>query len=212
MDAGAGDDEIVGGDGAGDDTYLGGDGIDTVRYTSAIDTITVDLAAGTASGVDIGNDVLTGIENIIGGQAGDVLTGDAKDNAIEGFSGNDTIYGSGGTDSAVYRGARSEYSVTSNTDGSHTVTDSVAGRDGVDRLFSIGTVILGLLAAVVVIDQMERGGVLNRLAAVATFVIMLVIRPIRIQGGIGQQGKAGKGGKQQILHRLFYRTKKLNTG
>jgi len=40
VDAGAGNDLIVGGDGAGDDTYLCGEGSDTLRYTSAVQTIT----------------------------------------------------------------------------------------------------------------------------------------------------------------------------
>jgi Ca2+-binding RTX toxin-like protein len=98
VDAGDGDDEIVGGDGAGNDTYIGGAGIDTVRYTSAITGITVNLTLGTASGNEIGNDTLTGIENILGGQAGDILQGDGQANLIDGHTGNDTLNGGDGND------------------------------------------------------------------------------------------------------------------
>jgi len=101
VDAGEGDDEIVGGDGAGDDIYIGGSGIDTVIYTSAISTITVNLANGTASGVDIDNDTLSGIENIVGGQAGDILIGDANANVIDGFTGDDILDGGLGNDTLL---------------------------------------------------------------------------------------------------------------
>ena len=101
VNAGEGDDEIVGGDGAGNDTYVGGTGIDTVRYTSAVTGITVDLAKGTATGNEIGNDSLSGIENIIGGQAGDTLRGDAQANDIDGYTGDDLIEGEGGNDTLM---------------------------------------------------------------------------------------------------------------
>ncbi|WP_028626486.1 peroxidase family protein [Metapseudomonas resinovorans] len=40
-------------------------------------------------------------------------------------------------DTANYQGLASDYSVVANADGSFTVTDSVAGRDGIDRLTNI---------------------------------------------------------------------------
>ena len=98
VNAGEGDDEIVGGDGAGNDTYTGGLGIDTVIYTSAVETIMVNLAAGTASGVDIGSDVLISIENIVGGQTGDVFIGDTQANDMDAYTGNDSLNGGAGND------------------------------------------------------------------------------------------------------------------
>jgi Ca2+-binding RTX toxin-like protein len=155
VDAGDGDDEIVGGDGAGDDTYIGGDGVDTVRYTSAVTGITVDLTVGTATGAEIGSDTLTAIENIIGGQAGDSLTGDDGDNAIDGYTGddlieggdgndtlnggagNDSLAGGDGTDTASFSGPRADYTVTwSANSSSVTVTSSA---EGVDTLTGIET-------------------------------------------------------------------------
>lgn len=53
------------------------------------------------------------------------------------FSGlrNDTIDGGSGTaDTVIYSGIRSEYTISANSDGSYTITDNVAERNGVDIL------------------------------------------------------------------------------
>ena len=104
VDAGAGDDIIIGGDGEGDDTYIGGSGIDTIKYTSAVAGITVNLALNTATSIagndasHIGNDNLSGIENIISGNYDDNLVGDVNKNVITGNAGNDTLDGGLGGD------------------------------------------------------------------------------------------------------------------
>ena len=59
--------------------------------------VTVDLAAGTASG-EQGQDTLGGIETIIGSVEDDTLLGDENDNILSGGDGTDTIDGRGGTD------------------------------------------------------------------------------------------------------------------
>lgn len=101
VDAGTGNDLIVGGDGAGDDAYNGGDGIDTVKYTSATTEISVDLSSGTASGNEIGTDTLTNIENVIGGQSNDTITGSSENNVLDGYTGADTLKGGFGDDTYV---------------------------------------------------------------------------------------------------------------
>jgi hypothetical protein len=95
IDGGAGNDALYGG--AGDDTLDGGSNINTVSYSGALGAVTVDLAAGTASGAH-GNDRLYNFENINGGAHDDRLTGDAGDNSIDGGAGNDTLVGGGGLD------------------------------------------------------------------------------------------------------------------
>jgi len=102
VDGGPGDDLIVGGSGAGADTYTGGDGVDEVTYQSTTAGVTVDLAAGTATGSEIGTDTLIGIENASGGSGNDTLTGDAGDNTLEGLGGDDTLIGGLGDDTYVY--------------------------------------------------------------------------------------------------------------
>lgn len=104
---GDGNDTLVGGDGAGNDMYDGGKGIDTVRYTSAMASITVDLSQGKAASTfrandaGIGKDQVKNIENIIGGDFADRLTGSKAANYIVGGAGNDTIDGGLGSDTLV---------------------------------------------------------------------------------------------------------------
>ena len=109
IDGLVGDDVINGG--AGDDTLIGGAGIDTLNGESGQDTVsyqgsgstagvTVSLATGLASG-GAGNDTLTGIENLIGSDFADVLTGDANANRLDGGAGNDTLLGGAGDDSLI---------------------------------------------------------------------------------------------------------------
>ena len=84
-----GNDTLAGG--AGNDTLDGGDGIDTATYIDASSSVTVNLATGTAMGVD-GNDALRSIENVIGSHFDDSLTGDSNANVLSGGSGADTFH------------------------------------------------------------------------------------------------------------------------
>ena len=101
---GNGNDLFIGGDGAGNDTYEGGTGVDTVKYTSALAGIKVDLGLGTAASIasgdaaGIGNDVLIAIDNVIAGLYDDILIGDGTSNQLEGGAGNDTLKGAAGND------------------------------------------------------------------------------------------------------------------
>lgn len=96
LDGGAGDDSLAGR--GGDDTLIGGQGRDLGDYSDAAQAVTVDLAAGTATGGDAGTDQLSGIEDIVGGRGNDLLTGDALDNAFDGGAGADSLAGGGGGD------------------------------------------------------------------------------------------------------------------
>jgi Ca2+-binding RTX toxin-like protein/alpha-tubulin suppressor-like RCC1 family protein len=101
---GAGNDLLICGEGEGNDTYDGGVGIDTVKFTSALAAITVDLSEGTVFSTDgndaagIGIDTLIDIENILAGNFDDYLIGNASANSIEGGLGNDQLVGGEGTD------------------------------------------------------------------------------------------------------------------
>jgi Ca2+-binding RTX toxin-like protein len=111
LDGGTGDDTLEGG--AGNDSLNGGTGeADWVSYASASGAVTVDLGAGSSSGVD-GNDSLISIENVLGGIGNDSLIGGDGDNILDGgngddtiagSSGNDTLYGGDGIDVADFRG------------------------------------------------------------------------------------------------------------
>jgi Ca2+-binding RTX toxin-like protein len=143
VSGGAGDDTVVGGDGAGDDSYDGGADIDTVTYKSSTLGVTVDLAAGTANGAEIGSDTLTDIEYATGGAGNDDIAGAAEANLLDGAGGDDRVEGRGendalvggtGSDTAVYSGQRSDYTIvaTLNPD-EYQITDNRAGaNDGID--------------------------------------------------------------------------------
>jgi len=110
LDAGGGDDRVFGeeGDdtilassGDGDDYYDGGDGVDTYDTSSVPTNIVVDLVSGTASGDAIGEDTLSGIENVVAGSGNDAITGNAADNTLTGGAGDDGVSGGGGDDIIV---------------------------------------------------------------------------------------------------------------
>jgi hypothetical protein len=163
-DGGAGEDIFIGGSGPGNDVYVGGAGIDVVKYTSAHRPVVVDLSAGAATGLDIDSDTLRGIENAIGGQGDDVISGSDGSNDLWGYSGNDTLVGRGGDDGlygddgddslsgldgndrvdggrgndlVIFRGRRDEYHVQATDGGGFRIRDTVAGRDGWDLVSNV---------------------------------------------------------------------------
>ncbi len=84
LHGGDGDDTLV--SWAGGDTLDGGGGIDMVDYsTRGFWGVTVDLGLGTAKiNYGIGDDVLIGIENVVGSIAHDSLTGADGANMLDG--------------------------------------------------------------------------------------------------------------------------------
>ncbi|MGO4389419.1 hypothetical protein AB4Y85_17965 [Microvirga sp. 2YAF29] len=154
---GAGDDRIDGGlgadtmqGGAGNDTYVVDDagdiiqeedesGIDTVETSinySLKDNIEILTATGT-SNLSLGGNALS---NTITGNSGDnLIDGGAGDDTIYGGLGNDTIDGGSGGNVAQFSGKESEYVITREADGSFTVTDRIADRDGTDTIKNVRT-------------------------------------------------------------------------
>ena len=53
----------------------------------------MDLSAGTGQGGDAQGDALSSIENVIGSNFDDVLTGDTSDNVLDGGAGDDALEG-----------------------------------------------------------------------------------------------------------------------
>ena len=79
--------------GAGNDRLDGGIGIDTADYSDAKGGVTVDLAAGIATG-ERGRDTLIGIESVRGGDYADTLTvGAGLPGYLYGMGGNDRLVG-----------------------------------------------------------------------------------------------------------------------
>jgi Ca2+-binding RTX toxin-like protein len=95
-----GDDLIEGS--LGSDTLNGGGGFDTVDYTGSDAAVTVNLTTSTnsPSGGWAQGDTLISIENVIGSQYADFLTGSATLNILNGGLGADTM--SGGANNDTY--------------------------------------------------------------------------------------------------------------
>ncbi|WP_137804493.1 retention module-containing protein [Pseudomonas sp. G(2018)] len=106
LTAGTGNNELHGGagndllfSGVGNDLLDGGTGNDTASYAHATAGVTVNLGtSGPQNTLGAGTDTLTGIENLVGSNFNDSLTGDNNSNIITGGLGNDVLKGEGGDD------------------------------------------------------------------------------------------------------------------
>ncbi|MDR0810268.1 MAG: S8 family serine peptidase, partial [Gemmobacter sp.] len=138
LDGGGGTDALYGGtgndtlsqnyDGPGE-TLDGGAGIDTAdwSYSSTGSNWVIDLTAGTAKIGTVTYAYLISIENAVGGQLADSITGTIGANLLDGQSGNDTLLGDAGNDT-LYGGLGNDY-----LDGGNG-TDALYGGDGNDTL------------------------------------------------------------------------------
>jgi Ca2+-binding RTX toxin-like protein len=147
LNGGDGDDTLNGG--AGTDTLVGGLGNDIYIVDSTTDIITEAASAGTdtvQSSVTIAT-LATNVENLTltgtaaingtGNALANVITGNSANNTLNGGAGNDTLIGGAGVDTLVLTGLRSNYSFVAINGTQVTVTDSVAGRDGVETIAEI---------------------------------------------------------------------------
>lgn len=98
---GAGDDVLAGE--AGDDTLFGDVGRDTASYRWAAGAVEVDLTIIEEQQTrGDGVDTLISIENLVGSDYGDRLTGDAGANVLNGGLGADILTGGAGADTFVF--------------------------------------------------------------------------------------------------------------
>jgi Ca2+-binding RTX toxin-like protein len=124
--AGSGNDTLAGGDGddvifggAGSDSIVGGAGSDTAQYQDALAGVTVSLRiSGFQDTGGGGSDKLIQMENVIGSNFADVLTGNGVANILTGAGGVDVLIGGAGNDS-LSGGADN---------------DTLTGEDGIDKL------------------------------------------------------------------------------
>jgi Ca2+-binding RTX toxin-like protein len=125
MSGGRGNDLLDGGLGA--DEMNGGADEDTVDYSARVARVSVDLrqqattgrqALQNSHGEALERDRFTGIENVNGGAAGDILVGSVAVNKLVGNAGNDKIKGLGADD---------------RLEGS-SGNDFISGAEGADRM------------------------------------------------------------------------------
>lgn len=104
------------------------------------DTIGGSDVANVLNGGSAGDDILNGLagDDILrGGTGNDTMDGGADHDTLEGGAGDDSINGGTGYDTLVLQGNRDDYTWVTNGDGTYTVTDTVAGRDGTDTIRSV---------------------------------------------------------------------------
>ncbi|MEA2434827.1 MAG: hypothetical protein QOG54_2284 [Actinomycetota bacterium] len=82
----------------GADQISGFDGDDLIAYLDSPAGVHVDLASAQATGGDAQGDTFTAIENVLGSEFEDVLTGNAGANFLGGVGGDDTVEGGDGED------------------------------------------------------------------------------------------------------------------
>ncbi len=97
----SGNDTLIGGTGA--DRLEGGAGRDTVDYSNETGKVIVSLGSGTGL-LKAAGDKLISIENLVGTNYNDVVSGTHGSNVLKGGGGNDILRGYGGND-LLYGGA-----------------------------------------------------------------------------------------------------------
>lgn len=112
-------------------SITGGGGTDTLSYEAYGDGVAVDLQRGSATRVARG---VSGIENVVGGDAADVLAGDGADNVLAGRGGNDTLEGRGGNDSLYGGGGDDRYVFAGPQLGADVLVESDLHNDDHDSL------------------------------------------------------------------------------
>lgn len=97
LNGGEGNDILHGG--AGNDTLAGGNGNDTASYIESGVGVNISLLVAASQNTGgAGSDTLSGIENLIGSNSNDTLSGDGNSNILSGLAGNDILVGGGGND------------------------------------------------------------------------------------------------------------------
>ena len=86
--------------------FDGGAGNNTLDYSKATHALSIDIAAGTATGVDIGHDTFAHIQHLIGGSGSDHFTIGSGNFVIDGHGGGDEF-----TFSTLTAGAHSDVQI-----------------------------------------------------------------------------------------------------
>lgn len=125
--------------GLGIDILNGAGGVDTADFSDRSETVRVNLGGATPVTAFVGGvaeDQLVNFENLIGGSAGDKLTGNGVANILSGGAGKDALAGRGGNDTLLGGGGNDSLAGEVGKDrlDGGTGNDLLVGGDGVDRL------------------------------------------------------------------------------
>jgi Ca2+-binding RTX toxin-like protein len=189
---GPGDDELVGGLGA--DAISGEDGTDTVSYEGRSTPIVVSFDGQPNDGApDEHDNVAVDVENVVGGNVDDTLSGDARTNRLSAGGGDDSVMGAAGVDTLL--GGRGR-DVINARDGERDNVFCGAGRDLAivdrrDRIRACNTVDRGRRRPAFrrsALVRSARGAVVLRLPGATPFVTV----PRRVEAPLGSTLDASK--------------------
>jgi len=192
INGGAGNDTIS--DPGGDDTIAGGSGIDDLQYWSTPFGVGVRVDLRITAAQDTGGggiDSISGIENLVGSYANDVLIGNGYANRIRGSYGNDflsggdgddVLYGENGNDNLNGGAGIDTASYEFSYAGGVTVNLGLTGpqdtiNDGIDTITQVENLIGSSYD-----DTLSGNGLANR-----------------IEGGSGNDSVWGRGGDDVLL-------------
>ncbi|NEX46606.1 heparin lyase I family protein [Pseudotabrizicola algicola] len=148
------------GSSGGRERYFGGDGNDTVTYFYASEGIAASLSNGTrvngqetgfGTAGDAARDLYVEIENLVGTNHNDQITGNSGRNILMGLGGDDLIFGGAGIDflhggtgnDVIDGGAGSDYAIFTGRHDEYTLVKTsstsvtVRGPDGIDSLVNV---------------------------------------------------------------------------
>ncbi|MDR6667689.1 cadherin-like domain-containing protein [Rhizobium sp. 1399] len=154
-----GNDTVAGDADRADDTYDGGTGIDTLDYSALAEVAEINLAAGSASGTEIGADTIANFEIVRAGAGDDSVTGSAEAEELHGNTGDDHLCGGDGAD--LVKAGDGNDVVTGDLD---CAADSYDGGDGIDTLdysAAVMSVVVDLNAADVTGEEIGSDGISN---------------------------------------------------
>ncbi len=114
----AGDDTLL--YSGGSNSYVGGDGFDTVDYSGAGSSVTVNLQNNSGAGAASG-DTYSSIEKIIGTRYNDTLTATSTGSTFEGGGGTDTFNGGSASDTYILGRGDGYATVNDNNTASNTI-------------------------------------------------------------------------------------------
>lgn len=99
---GASDTVALVGSNYGGDHITANNASTVVTFRGSSSGVRVNLATGVNTGGAAQGDLLTNVETVVGSSYSDTITGDSRDNAFDGFLGNDTLTGGGGYDTYYF--------------------------------------------------------------------------------------------------------------
>jgi Ca2+-binding RTX toxin-like protein len=168
--------------GRGDDALYAGAGRDTASYSTSTQAVAVDLRVTTAQQTGgAGIDLLSGFENLTGGEGNDSLYGDARGNVLTGGEGNDLLNGRLGFDIVSYEGGSERVQVSL----AIRSPQPAGGTNGTDTIVNVEG-----LRGTVFDDGLEGDNGANLLAGLDGADVLA--------GGVGNDTLVGGGGADRM--------------